>query len=96
MRIMNLRRKYVHKFVWYLKPEHYLTSEEMGYDLATVVKEMGCKNYERMGCIGPLAKFVDKDSKIYQWAELNITVRYYYYYYYYYYYMTFAGRMFST
>lgn len=75
MRIMILRRKYVHKFVWCHKPEHYLTSEAMGYDWATVVKEMGCKNYERVGYIGPLAKFVDKDCKNYQWAELNVTVR---------------------
>jgi hypothetical protein len=89
MRIMNLRRKYVHKFVWYFKPEHCLISEAMGYDWAIVVKEMGCKNYKRMEYIGSLAKFVDKDSQNYQWAELNITVRYYYY-------MTFAGRMFST
>lgn len=86
---MILRRKHVHKFVWYLKSEHYLTSEAMGYDWATVVKEMGCKNYERVGYVGPLAKFVDKDSKNYQRAELNVMVRCYYY-------MTFAGRMFST
>jgi hypothetical protein len=28
--------------------------------------------------IGPMAKFVDKDSKYYQWAELNVMVRCYY------------------
>jgi len=67
-----------------------MTSEAMGYDWATVVKEMGCKSYERVGYIGPLAKFVDKYSKNYQWAELHVMVRYYYYY------MTFAGRIFST
>jgi hypothetical protein len=77
------------KFVWYLKPEHYLTSEAMGYDWATVVKEMICKNCVRVGCIGPLAKFVGKDNKNYQRAEFSVMVRYYYF-------MTFAGRMFST
>jgi len=54
MRIVILRRKLVHKFVWYLKPEHFLTIERMGYDWPTVVKEAGCKNYERVGYIGPL------------------------------------------
>jgi hypothetical protein len=73
MRIMILRRKHVHKCVWCHKPEDYLTSETMGYDWETVVKEMGCKNCERVGYIGLLAKFVDKDRQNYQWAELNVT-----------------------
>ena len=90
MRIMILRRrKHVHQFVWYLKPEHYLTSEAMEYDWATFVKVLGCRKYERVGYLGPLAKFIDKDNENYQWAELNVMVKYYYY-------MTFAGWMFST
>jgi hypothetical protein len=34
------------------------------------VKEMGCNNCETVEYIGLLAKFVDKDIKNYQWAEL--------------------------